>query len=594
MTRKLSDIIAGLDLNLVQGSLDIPITDITDDSRKVTPGSLFIARSWAHDGASVIGRPGGAARAFIQDAVLLGAIAVIDISDDDISVYDSHLNEPVGRPAVPASVTLLTTPSNTKIDQAYAGRVADNFFDHPSKKLKMLGITGTNGKTTTAFIAQHLLNSSNLKAGLMGTVHIDTGNGIEAAELTTPGAIEIRRLLAKMVENDCKAAIMEVSSHALHQRRAEGLVFDAAIFTNLSGDHLDFHPDMNSYAAAKALLFESLSEDAWAIFNADDSFSRRMAQSCNAKQIWTSSTPDFKVAEHTHHQVCHVNVTKLTIDGVSARYSGPWGSFSARLPLIGRHNAWNNVQALAALAVLSLPNELKARKLRKLVELTPGVPGRLEQVFVDVTQLDLAVLEYNEVRMGMDPFTGMPDDVIDLPPVELVFPTVLVDYSHTDDSLENALLAVRPLAQGRVITVFGCGGDRDRTKRPRMGAVASEYSDVVVLTSDNPRSENPQQIIEQVLEGMKEADREQVLVESDRAKAIHLAILKAEPEDVVLIAGKGHETYQILRKEDVKDLELLQEATPTHNGAVKVHFDDREQARIALKQWASRFYDGEG
>ncbi|QQE13572.1 UDP-N-acetylmuramoyl-L-alanyl-D-glutamate--2,6-diaminopimelate ligase [Planctomycetota bacterium] len=603
--KQLRDIIADLDLHHIQGSLDIPITDITDDSRRITPGSLFIVRSWAHDGASIIGSPGGATRSFIQDAVVLGATAIIDISDSDITVYDAHLPEPIGRPVIPPSVTLLTTQPNTKIDQAFAGRIADKFFDNPSSKLKLLGITGTNGKTTTGFITQHLLKYFGNKTGLIGTVHIDTGSGIQPTELTTPGAIDIRRILAQMVDAGCTAAVMEVSSHALHQRRAEGLHFDAAIFTNLSGDHLDFHPDMNSYAAAKAMLFESLDESSWAILNADDHFARRMAQSCSAKQIWTSTNPDFQPAKHTHHQSCHVNVTALTIDGTTARYTGPWGSFSARLPLIGRYNAINAIQAVAALNVLSLPSRLKSRHVRKAIEQTPGVPGRLEQVFIDISELDLAVLEFNEMHMTLDPFTGLPEDSTEIPH-ELPYPTVLVDYSHTDDSLENALLAVRPLALGRVITVFGCGGDRDISKRPRMGSVAAEYSDIIVITSDNPRSEDPQTIINDIMPGIsiqeldanvsvedriKAFESEGGIIELDRAKAIHRAILIAEPEDVVLIAGKGHETYQVLRQQDVTDPELLRNATPSPKGTLKIHFDDREQARKSLKQWATRFYD---
>ncbi|WP_200761384.1 Mur ligase family protein [Poriferisphaera corsica] len=611
MTKQLRDIIADIDLTLIQGSLDLPITNITDDSRQVTPGSLFIVRSWVHDGASIIGNPSGYARSFIQDAVLLGAIAIIDVHDQDIPTYDSHLTEPIGRPAIPSSITLLTTPPNTKIDQAFVGQLADNFFDHPASKLKLLGITGTNGKTTTAFITQHLLQSFNHKTGLIGTVHIDTGSGIQPTELTTPGSIELHRILAQMVDNNCTHAIMEVSSHALHQRRTHNLQFDAAIFTNLSGDHLDFHPDMNSYAAAKAILFESLSDNAWAIINADDTFARRMAQSCTAKQLLTTTNPDFQTAPHTHHQVCHVNITSLSIDGSSARYTGPWGSTSARLPLIGRHNALNAIQALAALHVLNLPGKTKPRQIRRALESTPGIPGRLEQVFINPSQYDLAALEFNPAHLALDPFTAQPEDPTELP-TELPYPTVLVDYSHTDDSLENALLAVRPLALGRVITVFGCGGDRDKTKRPRMASVASEYSDIVVITSDNPRTEDPIAIIEDVIPGIPIPqlspkapieDRIQAftsetaigegggIIEPDRAKAIHKAILLANPEDVVLIAGKGHETYQILRTQDVTDPDLLKTATPAPKGTVKIHFDDREYAKNALKNWATRFYD---
>ncbi|WP_432798417.1 Mur ligase family protein [Poriferisphaera sp. WC338] len=598
ISKQLSDIITDLNLTLAQGSLDITITDITDDSRTVTPNCLFIARSWQHHGDSIIGSPTGTARQYIKQAIDCGATAIIDIAEADIPTYDATLDSPAySQDQIPDHITILRTKPGIHIDQAFAGRIADNFYDHPSSKLKLLGITGTNGKTTTAFITQHLLQSFDLKVGLIGTVQTDDGNIITETDLTTPGAIDIRKFLNRMLSNNCTAAVMEVSSHALHQQRTEGLHFDAAIFTNLTGDHLDFHPDMNAYAAAKARLFESLGESAWAILNADDPAARRMAQTCSAHIIWTGSDPDFSVAGHTHQLVSHAKVTALSTTGVTARYTGPWGSFATQLPLIGKYNALNALQAVAAVNTLLLPKNLKTKTARKALQQTPQVPGRLEQVIINPPEADIAAIEMMQSQFTLDPITGQPDEPLNIPPAAHLLPTVFVDYSHTDDSLENALLALRPLAEARIITVFGCGGDRDKSKRPRMFAVANEYSDIVIVTADNPRSEPIDQIINDVITptpGSKSQTNlasDTILIEPDRAKAIERAVLLADANDIVLIAGKGHETYQILRPEDVTDLDLIHNATPAPNGTIKIHFDDREHAAEALKHWGTRFDD---
>jgi UDP-N-acetylmuramoyl-L-alanyl-D-glutamate--2,6-diaminopimelate ligase len=370
--------------------------------------------------------------------------------------------------------------------------LAHAFAGLPSKNLKMLGVTGTNGKTTVAFFVQQLMLAAGSKFGLMGTILIDDGKTRAPAELTTPGAAAIAPLLKRMRDNGCKGVAMEVSSHALEQGRVAEIDFEVALFTNLSGDHLDYHGNMESYANAKAKLFENLRGDAIAIVNADDPMHARMLRDCRAR------------------------VLRCGVVGASAMHVD-----------VGRHNATNASQAAAAAWALGANKEQIEAGLATI----SAPPGRLEPV----TDLDC-------------PFA------------------VLVDYAHTDDALLNVLRALRPAlaAGGKLITVFGCGGDRDRSKRPRMAAVASEHSDVAIITSDNPRTEDPASIVDEVALGVPAASRARVLKIIDRRDAIMQAVAMARPGDAVLIAGKGHEDYQIV-------------------GTVKKPFDDRVVAREALR-----------
>ena len=461
---QLGELIHDFDLTLAHGDAACSISDITDDSRCVSDGSLFIARA---DGEQ-----------FIDEAVHRGAAACV---------------------------------TGDHIDQALAGRLAERFFGEPAKRLKLIGVTGTNGKTTAAFIIQHLLAAADLRPGLLGTVCIDDGRERRPAELTTPGAIEISRLLHRMVANGCNAAVLEASSHALKQGRTDALAFDVAVFTNLSGDHFDYHDNFDDYLASKARLFTRLDSSATAVTNVDDAHGEQIVADCPAsiRRCGLKSAAEYQAT-----------VVQLGAASTHARFTGLRCEDEAEIPLIGEHNLYNVLQAIATADAIAPLGE----RLPDALADCPAVPGRLE-------------------------------------PVHDGKPTVLVDYAHTDDALRNVLTALRPLANGRLLVLFGCGGDRDKAKRPRMAAVACELADHVVITSDNPRNEDPAAIIEGILAGVP--SREHVDVEPDRGAAIRLIIDRAGAEDIVLIAGKGHEDYQIV-------------------GDSKRHFDDREEAAAAL------------
>lgn len=500
----ISQLIADLPIHLASGDVSIDITDICEDSRQVTPGSLFIARSGtATDGAS-----------YITQAVDAGAIAVLC----------SQVPENASK-----QVTWLTA---SPVDTHLTGQLAERFFDHPSHKLRLIGITGTNGKTTTAYLTRRLLRQSGIMCGMIGTIEIDDGIHRTTANLTTPGSVELSRLLATMVSNGCTAAVMEVSSHALDQGRVAALTFHTAVFTNLTGDHLDYHGTMANYAAAKAKLFEMLDEGDWAILNADDPYSQEMAAHCKARKLHcrvldSSAIESPQKVENTSDQ-CTATILKMSSSRSYARMAGPWGSYELDIPLIGRHNLYNAIQAIAAANTVTSV----ARRLRPSLEQTKGVPGRLEVMTIEES---------------------------------IHIPAVLVDYAHTHDALENVLKAIKPLCEGRLITVFGCGGDRDTTKRPKMAKIACDLSDIVIITSDNPRTENPYTIIEEIQAGVPKNTVCDVRVIDDRRQAIASAIALATEKDTVLIAGKGHEDYQII-------------------GTEKTHFDDREIAREMLKK----------
>jgi UDP-N-acetylmuramoyl-L-alanyl-D-glutamate--2,6-diaminopimelate ligase len=499
----ISQLIQDLPINVVCGQSDLDVTDVCEDSRLAIPGCLFIARPGTQTDGSQ----------FILDAVKAGATAVL------CSQVPDHLSE---------QLTVLTTEN---VDTALTATLADRFFDHPSTKLRLIGVTGTNGKTTTAYLIRRLIRRSGVMCGMIGTIEIDDGIDRTTAQLTTPGSVELARLLSKMVDNGCKAAVMEVSSHALDQGRVAAMKFHAAVFTNLTGDHLDYHGTMANYAAAKAKLFTKVDENGWAIVNGDDPYSQEMLANCKAKQLWC------RVMEIAHIQKpqdaepaanqCTATILKMSSSRSYARLAGPWGSYELDIPLIGRHNLYNTIQAIAAANTVTPV----ARKLRPILEQAKGVPGRLELVELD-----------------------------DAPGT---IPAVLVDYAHTHDALENVLSAIKPLCQGKLICVFGCGGDRDATKRPKMAKIACDYSDIAIITSDNPRTENPFKIIADIQAGIPSQTTCDVRVIEGRKAAIEQAIAWADTMDTVLIAGKGHEDYQIL-------------------GTEKTHFDDREVAREFL------------
>ncbi|HEX4124995.1 MAG TPA: UDP-N-acetylmuramoyl-L-alanyl-D-glutamate--2,6-diaminopimelate ligase [Tepidisphaeraceae bacterium] len=464
---------------------DVPITGICEDSRRVEPGNLFVARI----GTSANGS------AFLADAAARGAVMAI-----------------VQRPAPPAAIPTL------EVDDAGAAVsiLANAFHGQPSKTVRTLAVTGTNGKTTTAYLVRELIASMGEKCGVIGTVEIDDGRSRREADMTTPSATTVAELLAAMRDNGCRACAMEASSHALDQGRVSGVRFAGAAFTNLTGDHLDYHKDMEKYAAAKARLFAELAPDAVAVVNGDDPAWARMVRDCRAKVM------KFGFAAEADYGAGDV---RTSADGSRFMLHTPAGSAEVITPLIGKHNIAN---ALAAAALVQGTLGLSAERIAAGLSRSRGAPGRLQPVSAG------------------QPFT------------------VLVDYAHTDDALENVLSAVRRITRGKLRVLFGCGGDRDRTKRPRMAKAAERLADVVYVTSDNPRREEPGKIIEEILTGLSPAGRSRVAVEPDRRAAIRKIVADAEPGDVVVLAGKGHENYQIV-------------------GSEKRHFDDVEEATAAIR-----------
>ena len=486
-------LIQGLQVRMASGDPQVVPTSITEDSRAVLPGALFVAR--------VGTRSDG--RRFIADAIEKGAVAIL---------HD-------GSGEIPAGVATLLADDVAR----ESAIIAERFHGSPSSALSLIGVTGTNGKTTVATLLAQLLNHASVRCGLIGTVSVDDGTGPKPATLTTPPAITLSSTLATMVANGCKAGAMEVSSHALSQSRTSGLNFTVGIFTNLTGDHLDYHGSMDEYAAAKARLFEHLGPGATAIVNTDDSASERMVRDFTGAQIWRTTTRGNDTAEFSAH------VLAMHARSTQARVWTPHDAFEINLPLIGEHNVHNALQAFTAACAAGVDIDLA----REALEACAAPAGRLEPVRIDGA----------------------------------VGPTVLVDYAHTDDALANVLQAVRPAVppDGRLWVVFGCGGDRDRTKRPRMAATAARFADQIVITSDNPRTEDPHDILDDILPGIPSDRSSDATLEVDRRSAIHSAILAATETDVVVIAGKGHEDYQII-------------------GEQRLPFDDRIVAREALER----------
>ena len=487
---RIAHLLKGTGAQLAAGDPSTNLTDLCDDSRVVTRGSAFIARCGTQ-------RDG---REFIEEAIQRGASAVISESDPD------HRD-----------VAWVAAP---RVDQVFTARIAERFFDYPSRKLKLVGVTGTNGKTTTSFLVHHLLSSAALRCGMLTTVSIDDGATCSPAALTTPGSVELSRRLSAMVDHGCRAAVIEVSSHALDQGRVAALGFDVGVFTNLTVDHLDYHHTMDRYAAAKARLFMALPADGAAVVNADDPHAGHMVRDSSARVVQCRVDGD-----PCGDGQCRAEVLEMGTQHTLTRMEGPWGHFTVKLPFVGAHNVANALQAAAAASVLLD----RSQTLGQDLESSPAVPGRLELV---------------ETRNAA------------------AAPTVLVDYAHTDDALRNALSAVKPLTRGRLFVVFGCGGDRDTTKRPRMAETACREADRIIITTDNPRGEDPLAIIGDVRRGVSVSASARTSVEPDRRTAIQKAIDEAGPGDIVLIAGKGHEDYQIVgnRKHSFDDRIVAAEA----------------------------------
>jgi len=444
------------------------VTGIAFDSRRAGPGNVFVAlKGIRADGAS-----------FAREAISQGALAIIS---EQAAPPDPH---------VP-----WTTVHDARLALAL---LAAAFYGHPSTRMQVVGITGTNGKTTTAHLVASIFEFAGVRCGILGTVGHSIAGEIREAIHTTPEAPDVQALL---LGRGCGACAMEVSSHALALRRVDGTVFAAAVFTNLTRDHLDFHGDMESYFQAKRRLFDMLPPEAPGVINVDDPRGATLAETVGRPVTYAVS----RAADITPGPL------SFSLEGLEFDVRTPRGAVQIRSKLVGRPNVYNILAAVSAGTALGLSPDAIERGVAAL----DAVPGR----FQIVSRSD--------------------DDL-----------TVVIDYAHTDDALRNLLETARPLARGRLITVFGCGGDRDRTKRPLMGAVADRLSDLVVITSDNPRGEDPAQIIAEVQRGITADTRresgQRLLTMVDRREAISRAIELARPGDLVLVAGKGHEKYQVI------------------------------------------------
>lgn len=438
------------------------------DSRAVRPGDVFVAIKGAHqDGHQFIGQAMANGARYIvcqqPSADKYHGVELIVVSD--------------------------TATAAALLAQARLG--------WPSSRLINLAVTGTNGKTTVTYLVRHCLQKAGIKCGLLGTISYDAGNQISPAELTTPDALSIAAMQAQMLQAGCTHMVMEASSHALCQGRCAGIRFAAAAFTNLTRDHLDYHKDMDSYLAAKAILFDGLSNDAVAVLNADCSYSRFIASRTMARCIWYGLDHDTELRAF---------IEAMDSQGTTYNLQYKGQQVQIRSPLLGRHNISNHLAA----AGLCLAVGIDLPVIKQGLEGLRVVPGRLERI------------------QWAGPFD------------------VIVDFAHTDDALRNVLATLRPICKGRLIAVFGCGGDRDQGKRPKMARTAQELADIVVITSDNPRTEDPAQIINQIISGLIDPDPGRVHVQPDRRLAIGWAIRTAASGDIVLIAGKGHESYQII------------------------------------------------
>ena len=480
---KLTDVINGLDILNITGNLDIDITNIQYDSRKVTQGTLFICVK----GFNVDGHE------FIQKAIEQGAKAFLVQEDIQIEGYT------------------FVKVEDTRKSMA---KVAANFYENPSSKMDVIGVTGTNGKTSITTFLSEILSSENKKVGLVGTIKIFDGEKEVESNSTTPESIDLQRYFSDMVNNNCDYCAMEVSSHSLVLNRVEDTQFKIGLFTNLTPDHLDFHKDLEDYREAKEKLFHKTTVAN--IINIDDNGGAKIYQ--NIKNL---KTPAYTYGIDNEADFRASNI-KIDARGVSYTLKTPTYEEEIFVPVPGKFTVYNTLAVIAACYMLNIPKDVIIDGLKN----TGGVAGRFETITND---------------------KGI---------------SVIVDYAHTPDALENILNTAKEFAKGNIITVFGCGGDRDTTKRPLMGNIAQKLSDIAIVTSDNPRTEEPKAIIEDILKGL-DTSKENYKVVIDRKEAIERAIEMAKKDDIVIIAGKGHENYQII-------------------GKVKHHFDDKEIAQEFL------------
>lgn len=472
----------------------VTVTGVAYDSRAVAPGHVFVALKGQRADGTL----------FAGEAIARGAAAVI--------------SQDPRPPDIPRTDVPWTIVDDARLALAV---VAAAFYRNPTAEMQVVGITGTNGKTITAYLVASIFDAANIRCGVLGTVEYRIGNEVREATRTTPEASDVQLLLREMVEGGCRACAMEVSSHALVLRRVDAMTFAAGVFTNLTRDHLDFHVTMEAYFQAKRRLFEMLPRDAPSLLNLDDLRSAALVEIAGRPVTYAVNGS----ADITPGPL------SFSLDGLAFDIRTPRGTLHARSRLVGRPNVYNILAAVATGVALDLPFDAVERGVQAL----EGVPGRFQIV--------------SSAKDGVK---------------------VVVDYAHTDDALRNLLETARPLAQGRLITVFGCGGDRDRTKRPLMGAVAGRLSDLIVVTSDNPRSEDPNRIIEEIQRGItadtRRASDQRILSIADRREAIEEAIGLARPGDLVLVAGKGHEKYQIVgdRTLPFDDVAVAREALARH------------------------------
>ena len=496
---KLSVLLKALEDYELAGNPDQDITGLNYDSRKVENGDLFVAIK----GNALNGHD------FLKSAIEKGAKAVL-VEDDS---------------GLPRDISVIKVCNSRRA----LSKLADRFYNHPFKDMDVTGVTGTNGKTTITYILESILSAAGKKTGVIGTINSRFADKVKPSSVTTPESLDLMHTAREMADAGVTNLVMEVSSHAIHQKRIIDLPFRIAIFTNLTRDHLDYHKTMDSYFEAKSGLFRNLpetvhGEKGFAIINTDDPRGTELSRLTKAKVLSYGLNGETDIRAED---------VKADMDGLTARLVTPQGNIDIESPLIGKINIYNILAAAGA----ALASGIDLKKIAEGINRLKNVPGRLERV-----------------------------------PNVAGF-SIVVDYSHTPDALLKAQENLRPFVKGRLITVFGCGGDRDRGKRYDMGLVAGENSDIVIVTSDNPRTEDPEQIVKEVERGviesgmiraeLPEIKRGNYLMEVDRSAAIKKAVSLADKNDTILIAGKGHEDYQIV-------------------GTTKRHFDDREEAQKAV------------
>ena len=495
---KIKKLFKDIIVKAIKGSKDVEITGLCSNSKLVAPGNLFIAKK----GLTTDGNK------YIPDAISAGAVAILT------DIYDPSLK----------NIVQIIHPDVSTIE----GAIAAQYYESPSDHLFIVGVTGTNGKTTTAFLIKHLFDKLKEPCGLMGTIEYIVGEHHYQATHTTPDVITNQKMLREMVNHGCTTAVMEVTSHALDQRRVSNVEYDVGVFTNLTVDHLDYHLTMEAYGKAKNKLFKSLDNKKTrklkpfakvAVINGDSPWKQQLLEECPARVFtYGIDNPNDLRASNIH----------LSGKGTTFDLTFKGDTHTLNIPLVGRYNIYNFLAALSIGIVRGEP----LIKLIEIFKTFKPVPGRLEPV---------------QNTMGYK---------------------IFVDFAHTDDALINVLDCLNEFKKGKIITIFGCGGDRDKTKRPKMAVAAEDNSDICIVTSDNPRSEDPQAIIQEVVTGFKKPSKH--ILEPDRRAAIEKAIELANEEDIILIAGKGHEKYQIFAHKTIEfdDRKVAQEICTKLTSAV--------------------------